>query len=333
MSSESNTTASRLSLRARICVSVIVLAGLVSTIVYLSRTPAVQADDPAASVAAATPREPTTEFFPAQSKAEETILAALAKPTTMDFQSTPLEKAVAYLKDLHEIEIQLDNKALEDSGANAATPVDGKLSGLSLRSALRLVIGRHDLTSIIKDEVLLITTKEVAEAELVTRTYPCADLADDGDYDRLVDAITKTVKPQSWDEVGGPGSISVVESCGSLVISQTQDMHDEILQLLRALRAARKASGVIGVAHKKAPGEKTSSHRRAARRGKTAGGMMGGGMGGMGGGMGGGMMGGMGGGQTCQGSTAGGKAKTDGKATKGGGMFSVADTDDSCPGR
>ena len=277
MASESSTTSSRFSLRARICLSVISLAALVSTLVYLSRAPSVLADDPAALAPAPAPKEPTAEFFPELSKAEETIQAALLKPTTMDFQSTPLEKAVAYLKDLHEIEIQLDNKALEDSGADAATPVDGKLAGLSLRSALRLVLGPHDLRFIVRDEVLLITTAEFAEAELVTRTYPCADLADDGNYDSLVVAITSTVKPQSWDEVGGPGSLSVVESCGSLVISQTQDTHDEILQLLRALRAARKAGGIVpGVTSTKATsGERARSKRRMAKGGRAPGGMMG----------------------------------------------------------
>ena len=41
------------------------------------------------------------------------------------------------------------------------------------------------------------------------------------------------------DEVGGPGSITVVPKAGSAVISQTRAVHGEILELLRALRAAR----------------------------------------------------------------------------------------------
>jgi hypothetical protein len=60
-------------------------------------------------------------------------------------------------------------------------------------------------------------------------------------YDVLIDVITTTVKPQTWDEVGGPGSISAVPVAQSLVISQTRELHDEILELLRALRAAKRA--------------------------------------------------------------------------------------------
>ncbi|HEX3725099.1 MAG TPA: hypothetical protein VHV08_02605, partial [Pirellulales bacterium] len=56
------------------------------------------------------------------------------------------------------------------------------------------------------------------------------------DFDTLVDLITTTVKPQTWDEVGGPGSISRFPNNLSLVISQTQDVHEEIVDLLEQLR-------------------------------------------------------------------------------------------------
>ncbi len=36
--------------------------------------------------------------------------------------------------------------------------------------------GEYDLTYIVKDEVLLITTQDKAETELVTKAYPVADL-------------------------------------------------------------------------------------------------------------------------------------------------------------
>ncbi len=75
---------------------------------------------------------------------------------------------------------------------------------------------------------------------LTTRTYPVGDLSDKQDYDALVNAITSTVKPTSWDEVGGAGSLVVVKASKSLVISQTHEAQVEIVQLLRSLRAARK---------------------------------------------------------------------------------------------
>ena len=53
-----------------------------------------------------------------------------------------------------------------------------RVQGISLRSALRLMLRRIDpeLTYSIQDEVLMITTKEAAAENLVTRVYPVADL-------------------------------------------------------------------------------------------------------------------------------------------------------------
>jgi general secretion pathway protein D len=56
------------------------------------------------------------------------------------------------------------------------------------------------------------------------------------DFDSLIELITTTVKPQTWDEVGGPGSISEFYNNLSLVISQTEDVHEEIVDLLEQLR-------------------------------------------------------------------------------------------------
>jgi hypothetical protein len=56
------------------------------------------------------------------------------------------------------------------------------------------------------------------------------------DYDSLIDLITSTIMPTTWDSVGGPGSI--MPANGTLVISQTQAVHEEIENLLANLRAA-----------------------------------------------------------------------------------------------
>jgi len=73
----------------------------------------------------------------------------------------------------------------------------------------------------------------------VTRTYPVGDLVRSDDYTSLRNAITTTVEPTTWNQVGGPGEIAVLEASRSIVISQPQRVHDDVLQLLRSLRAAK----------------------------------------------------------------------------------------------
>ena len=109
--------------------------------------------------------------------AEEKIYKALEQPVEdFDFVETPLRDVVAQIEDAHGIQVEIDVRALDDFGIDVDTPVTRSLSGISLRSALRLILSELDLAYIIKDEVMLITTQEEAENNLVLKVYPVADL-------------------------------------------------------------------------------------------------------------------------------------------------------------
>jgi hypothetical protein len=234
-----NRTASRLSTRARVCLAASAVAALASPLAYVSRTPAARADDTATATTAST--NPTAEFFPPLTKSEEKILAELEKQTAvLQFDETPLQDVMDFFREHHGIEIQLDHKAMEDAAVGSDTPVTLHVKGTTLRSALRLLLDGLDLTFDVRNDVLQITTKDKADAMLYTRVYPVDDLVELQDYDSLADTITDIVAPQTWDEVGGPGSIDAVKRARSLVVSQTHETHEKILDLLRSLRAARE---------------------------------------------------------------------------------------------
>lgn len=67
------------------------------------------------------------------------------------------------------------------------------------------------------------------------------------DFDSLIELITTTIQPTSWDEVGGPGSIAPFETNLSLVVSQTQEVHEEIADLLDQLRRMQDLQVTIEV--------------------------------------------------------------------------------------
>ncbi|HUY31896.1 MAG TPA: VWA domain-containing protein [Pirellulales bacterium] len=110
------------------------------------------------------------------SPAEAKITEALSNTTELDFTDQPLSDVIEYLKDKHQIEVQFDNKAMTDAGVGSDTAVTRTIKGVTLRSALRLLLGDLDLTYVIKDEVLMVTTKTEAENILTTKVYPVADL-------------------------------------------------------------------------------------------------------------------------------------------------------------
>ena len=111
--------------------------------------------------------------------AEQRIEKALRSPlhtTGLDYTEQPLQDVVTQLADEYGIPIQLNKTALEEAGIGTDAPVTISLHNISLRSALRLMLKNLQLTYIIQDEVLMITTKEDAEKDLVVKVYPVADL-------------------------------------------------------------------------------------------------------------------------------------------------------------
>ena len=184
---------------------------------------------------------------------EAAIKKALAEPTKIKCSELPLTELVERLRDLHKIEIQIDKKALDEVAINHETPITRDVQGISLRSALRLMLRELGLTYMIHNEVLLITTPEEAVARLLTEVYDVTDLVsvrdDNGrfwhDHDSLIKTISATVTPTTWDDVGGPGSISGITfgNTATLVISQTEAVHEQVVALLARIRQVVKEQG------------------------------------------------------------------------------------------
>ncbi len=105
------------------------------------------------------------------------IESVLDSKTAFEFLDVPLSEVVDALEGQHEIQIEIDQRAVEEAGLTTDAPVAKSLAGISLRSALKLLLRDLGLTFLIEDEVLQITTPEEAESRLVTVVYPVKDLA------------------------------------------------------------------------------------------------------------------------------------------------------------
>ena len=87
----------------------------------------------------------------------------------------------------------------------------------------------------------------ITTSSLVVKTYPVADLVTPVgsnvpsnvalDFDPLIDLIVSTIEHESWMENGGgEGELQPFPSNASLVVSQTQRVHEQIADLLQQLR-------------------------------------------------------------------------------------------------
>ncbi|HET6881974.1 MAG TPA: hypothetical protein VFI31_17540 [Pirellulales bacterium] len=264
-------------------------------------------------VAATSAVEQEITARPLPSASQSKILAALDQSTDCDFRERPFSEVISYFKQKHEIEIVLDAKALTDAGVGTDTPITETLQKITLRSALKLLIGQLDLTYVVRDGYLLITSKTEAEGKLSFKVYPVEDLVtldspfrpalpkpadrhdspiegevinhgglmgsgfggatgwrdEAGDFSNLIDVIQSTVPPTTWDEVGGPGSITANPNSQAIAVSQTDEVHEEIVGLLAALRRVRDeqraAAKPLAPAPPEAPEKKTGLQVRAYR--------------------------------------------------------------------
>src|SRR5262249_23740987 len=94
----------------------------------------------------------------------------------VNFQEQSLEDAINYLKEYHGINIWIDKATLTDEGVSLESPVTLQLSGVTFKSTLKLLLEPLQLTWLIEDEVMKITTATKAGEKLSTRVYPVADL-------------------------------------------------------------------------------------------------------------------------------------------------------------
>ncbi len=143
---------------------------------------------------------------PADSSATARIKAALEEETAMDFIDTPLDQVVQFLQDQSNIPIQLDTLAMDDFGIGTDVPVTRSFKGISLQSALKLILAELEMTYIIENEVLMLTTTEAAAKRPEVRVYNVSKLlGDDATAVELAATISQTLYAGAGFGVGGGG--------------------------------------------------------------------------------------------------------------------------------
>src|SRR5207248_5680909 len=125
-----------------------------------------------------------------------------------------------------------------------------KLEGVPLKAALALLLQQAELTYVIKDDVVVMTTRARARGRLVQKTYAVADLvgakarkAPRSAAKSLVDCIKTTIEPRTWSDQGGPGTVDYFPKGSALVVNQTPDVQEQVAEFLAALRRLNAQDG------------------------------------------------------------------------------------------
>lgn len=195
---------------------------------------------------------PGGEFGLGPANAVRRIEQILDQPlkSPLEYPETPLNTIAGMLSEEYELPIVFDTAALDAIAATPEVQVTINIQNVSLRSALELMLAQlEDITYVIDQEVLLITTEDEANTRLETRVYrvddllhPAASPASEIDEDRfetLLDIIVSTVESDSWEENGtGEGEIQSFQP-GMFVVSQTQLVHEKVVDLLAEMRRVK----------------------------------------------------------------------------------------------
>ena len=181
------------------------------------------------------------EFLPPLSPIERRLEQALNKVVILDFTDSPLIEVITFFSDELLVNVVLDSAALSDAGIATDMPVTRQISGLTARSALKLILEPLSLTAVIDNEILRVTTREKAIEILITRTYPVSDLCrTPNDWPSLIRAIAEETSGP-WKETDGDGgTITEVEQTGSLIVRQSWVVQGEVLSLIRRQREAQR---------------------------------------------------------------------------------------------
>ena len=117
------------------------------------------------------------DFRLSGSEAEEKILNALDLPAEFDWEEQAWTEVKEELEEKYGINIVLTSSATDDSLTEDET-FNSKLSGISLKNALRIELAKKNATFVVKDEALQIISLEEADDEkwFVTNVYNVADL-------------------------------------------------------------------------------------------------------------------------------------------------------------
>lgn len=167
-------------------------------------------------------------------KVEEELRTQLLQKAGAYYNQEPLENVVKIMSEQCNLPILIDRQALEEIGLTTDVPVTLRVKQATARSILRLALQPLKLTYVIKDEVIQITTQDAGEEIQAVRVYGLSPRMQ-AQANAVMSTIEAMASPSTWEAVGGPSKLCQIENV--IVVSATEDIHQEVEQLLQKIGA------------------------------------------------------------------------------------------------
>ena len=192
----------------------------------------------------------------------QTVAGRLAGNIAISPGTMTLEEALEAIGKAAGVSIWLDTRALAAQGVkpNREVTFERPTAPVSANALLKQLLEPLVLEHSVENEAVRVTSRGQPASKTYTKVYSVADLLADAPagvvldgsrptpfasethprFKPLVDRIVNTIAPRSWQSAGGDGAISAYVTNLSLVVSQTQEVHEQIADLLAGLRRLRE---------------------------------------------------------------------------------------------
>jgi len=154
------------------------------------------------------------------------------------FDNVSISDAIDFLRDVSAANIHVNWRALEEVGVGKDTTVNVRLRAVSLRKILSMVLNEagtgNALTYYIDDNVIEVTTRELADKQLITKIYPVDDLIME-----VPDFVGPDFQINQASSAGGSGS------SGSLINSGTDNNQSVVTRAERAQQLVETIQTII----------------------------------------------------------------------------------------
>lgn len=187
-------------------------------------------------------RQPSRRVLVDDPQEHQRIREALNTPISVRFQGEPLISTTKTLSQLSNIDIRVDEIALTKHKISIRVPVILEIREQRLRTIIDAIASQHQITTLIRDGVLWLTTTEEASKVCKIAVFDVRDLCINAqECQALREAIQRQITPEEWLDGDGRHLIAFPKT-GIMVVTQSEDPLDELLQLLDRYRQALRSS-------------------------------------------------------------------------------------------
>lgn len=174
------------------------------------------------------------------------ITPAVERKIDVAFHDAELSAVADWFAKELKLKVELDKNGLDNASIGADTLVRvPALRQVRVSTVLDIISSDHVLGWYVEHShipsmmrLVITSLEETQIGENQAYAFDVRELVDDGDVDGLLDLLVSAIRPDSWEEGGGPARDLLFVAPGYLIVSNSYAIQRDIARFLSELRCA-----------------------------------------------------------------------------------------------